>query len=1150
MGGTGGLGTRDFRGPHDARDDAQDGRHGSHELTHLVRLELPPLLNKLHSFSHMSAARSRRRSVPVRVGLLFLLLSAVFARGELTPDDRAWLRDEVPTLPHPFHRRDDVPVTALTYPFANSPVYGSGAPEDKDCPPCFNCMLPTFQCTHFANCSEYNGKCHCPAGFGGDDCSKPLCGALPDGRDRKPRQGTQCDCPEGWEGINCNVPLQYNFKVCTMDNVCDPLVVTGQNGTCYRGGVTVFENHQMCNVTNRKIIDTLAGQIPQVTFSCSKKESTCDFQCGLDRPGRVVLLPPQYLQIRARYSVGPYVVALRCTVSCLRTRIYLIVELFPDHTEILYDRNITKYTCPTIDCKCIPGEMLCGKDGSIDISDLLTDEIKGPASFRCDGHNCAFSEPAMDDLILNVFGDDSIFLSCNAGECLHYTMIPGFEVCVRSGENDQWDRPLCATVGGVDLRSCLTYQLLTSSQRPERPTNWLMIIIGLSTVSIFLTTTSVGVWYLARERKTGQGYIQIADDEAGKLMADHIPATLMFDQIVYTVGDKTILSNVQGVVRPGQVMAIMGASGAGKTSLLDILARRMKKGEVKGDVLVNGRVVGDEEFKRVVGYVDQEDTMIPTLTVYETILYSALLRLPKSMSLEAKKYRVMETMHELGILAIKDSRIGQPGSRSISGGEKRRVSIACELVTSPSILFLDEPTSGLDAYNAYNVVECLVTLARSYNRTVVFTIHQPRSNIVALFDELVLLAKGYVVYSGEAARCQTYFEGIGHPCPPGFNIADYLVDLTMHAIRPKDYAAEFAIEDEANELVHAEAGESINPEPSGESTGLDDGTRPRPSPIRRGRSLRQIQDEQLFTPHLPQGEENGNVEEGAAGGEMSAHLRMLVERYAMSVVAVGVKDEIERAVTSPIPAEDDTLADGATNGSPGPFGSIFSLASTKIVSSHERPSWYTQFAILSDRTFKNLYRSPMLMLTHYATSVFLALLCGALFYKVENTIAGFQNRMGVFFFIEALFAFSCLTSLQVFAVERILFVRERANGYYKPITYFLAKVVFDIIPLRVVPPLMMGVIIYHMIGLVDGTTEFLKFLLVLVLFNLTAAAVCLCAGVVFRDHSVAMFLCTLVMLFSMLFAGLLLNKGEYSFAFWLGALRMVAWPCELALMLP
>lgn len=114
------------------------------------------------------------------------------------------------------------------------------------------------------------------------------------------------------------------------------------------------------------------------------------------------------------------------------------------------------------------------------------------------------------------------------------------------------------------------------------------------------------------------------------------------------------------------------------------------------------------------------------------------------------------------------------GARSISGGEKRRVSIACELVTSPSILFLDEPTSGLDAYNACNVIECLVTLAKNYNRTVICTIHQPRSNIFALFDQLVLLANGYMVYSGPAKQCQSHFEEIGYSCPPGFNIADFL----------------------------------------------------------------------------------------------------------------------------------------------------------------------------------------------------------------------------------------------------------------------------------------------------------------------------------------------------------------------------------------
>jgi ABC-type multidrug transport system ATPase subunit len=161
--------------------------------------------------------------------------------------------------------------------------------------------------------------------------------------------------------------------------------------------------------------------------------------------------------------------------------------------------------------------------------------------------------------------------------------------------------------------------------------------------------------------------------------------------VSYRIGDKQILDNIHGIVKPGEVLAIMGASGAGKTSFLDILARKRKKGLVDGDFFLNNRKVSDSHFKRVVGFVDQEDTLMSSLTVYETVLYSALLRLPKNMSVAAKKYRVLETMEELGILGIKDMRIGNEGERGISGGEKRRVTIACELVTSPSILFMDEP---------------------------------------------------------------------------------------------------------------------------------------------------------------------------------------------------------------------------------------------------------------------------------------------------------------------------------------------------------------------------------------------------------------------------------------------------------------------------
>jgi ABC-type multidrug transport system ATPase subunit len=203
----------------------------------------------------------------------------------------------------------------------------------------------------------------------------------------------------------------------------------------------------------------------------------------------------------------------------------------------------------------------------------------------------------------------------------------------------------------------------------------------------------LGIWYIARRSRRSEGFgdIRLLDDETSKLIHDHTPTTLQFRNVSYRIGEKQILNNIHGIVKPGEVLAIMGASGAGKTSFLDILARKRKKGLVEGDFFLNNRKVSDSHFKRVVGFVDQEDTLMSSLTVYETVLYSALLRLPKNMSVDAKKFRVLETMEELGILGIKDMRIGNEGERGISGGEKRRVTIACELVTSPSILFMDEP---------------------------------------------------------------------------------------------------------------------------------------------------------------------------------------------------------------------------------------------------------------------------------------------------------------------------------------------------------------------------------------------------------------------------------------------------------------------------
>ncbi|CAO3564032.1 unnamed protein product [Mortierella alpina] len=247
---------------------------------------------------------------------------------------------------------------------------------------------------------------------------------------------------------------------------------------------------------------------------------------------------------------------------------------------------------------------------------------------------------------------------------------------------------------------------------------------------------------------------------------------------------KALLSNISAKAMPGRVLAIMGPSGSGKTTLLDLLADRQARnlGKIQGEILLNDVPVKEYGSirKRLVGYVTQEDDFIETLTVLETLTFAAKMRLPRSMSNKDKLARVDAVMQELNLTHIKDTKVGGAVIRGISGGEKRRVTIGIELLSSPSVLLLDEPTSGLSSTDALNVANAIKELSRK-GRTVILTVHQPRSDIYELFDDLLLLSQGKVVYFGKAHSAATYFEGLGHECPVGWNVADYFLDLiTLH----------------------------------------------------------------------------------------------------------------------------------------------------------------------------------------------------------------------------------------------------------------------------------------------------------------------------------------------------------------------------------
>ncbi len=157
-------------------------------------------------------------------------------------------------------------------------------PECPPCPEpsCFNCQLPKFTCQNFGECNEYDGACTCPTGFGGQDCLAPLCGSPADGSRRRPRPdgAEECKCAPGWAGLNCNV--------CQADVACADFSLggdrLGENGTCYAGGQTIRKSFQQCDVTNSKITDMLPGRPPQVTFSCDKESSECNFQVSTSSP--------------------------------------------------------------------------------------------------------------------------------------------------------------------------------------------------------------------------------------------------------------------------------------------------------------------------------------------------------------------------------------------------------------------------------------------------------------------------------------------------------------------------------------------------------------------------------------------------------------------------------------------------------------------------------------------------------------------------------------------------------------------------------------------------------------------------------------------------------------------------------------------------
>ncbi|XP_057772605.1 ABC transporter G family member 11-like [Salvia miltiorrhiza] len=284
--------------------------------------------------------------------------------------------------------------------------------------------------------------------------------------------------------------------------------------------------------------------------------------------------------------------------------------------------------------------------------------------------------------------------------------------------------------------------------------------------------------------ETNDGVIMEEESEAGNgedgfaVEKSQVACSLVWKDLTVMIAltngkTHTILDQLSGYAQPGTFTALIGPSGSGKTTLLDALSGRLAPDAfLSGAILLNGRKA-NLSFGTV-AYVTQDESLIGTLTVRETIAYSARCRLPDRMSWSEKCEIIDNTILEMGLQDCADTVIGNWHLRGISGGERRRVSIALEILMRPRLLFLDEPTSGLDSAAAFFVIQTLRGLAKD-QRTVIASIHQPSSEVFELFDKLCLLSRGRTVYFGEASKADEFFAGAGFPCPEFRNPADHFI---------------------------------------------------------------------------------------------------------------------------------------------------------------------------------------------------------------------------------------------------------------------------------------------------------------------------------------------------------------------------------------
>ena len=491
---------------------------------------------------------------------------------------------------------------------------------------------------------------------------------------------------------------------------------------------------------------------------------------------------------------------------------------------------------------------------------------------------------------------------------------------------------------------------------------------------------------------------------------------------------KEILAPTSAMFRAGELNAIMGPSGSGKTSLLNAVAGRLVDGggtryRRSGTVKFNGAVPSGEVVQSVASFVTQDDNaLLSSLTVRETLRYAALLRLPSFMPKQQKIARAEEVLLKMGLKDCADTLVGNNLLKGISGGEKRRVSIAVQILTDPRILLLDEPTSGLDAFTAGSIMEVLHALAKE-GRTIVLTIHQARSDLWHYFGNVLLLARGgKAVYAGASSNMLDWFGELGHYCPRNTNPADFALDIVTVDLRRED--AEEESRKKVDRLIDSWKKEMR----------LEVGA--------RGHAMCEkplsILDET-------------RKEDGKGDSGMTGESTMMIRTMRTPQEPIAIQ-------RSHIPPPRHSFTQKSLM-SPAELGALF-----------RSPVPFTAaFPILLSRSSLNLRRQPGLIMARLMQVLGLAIVLTLFFAPLKKNYESVQTRIGYVQEIGAFYFVGLLQNVAVYPAERNTAYSEHKDGVYGLTLFIIVYTILEV-PLEIISCTIFGMMSVFVVGLNgDGT---------------------------------------------------------------------------------